>query len=75
MQIVNGQVLDQLTQHADKLIGASDVDDSLDDLAVINLLIIRIIVHMKQLIDHISKIRRQLLSHLGAGILGRHLFT
>ena len=43
MQIVNGQVLDQLTQHADKLIGASDVDDSLDDLAVINLLIIRII--------------------------------
>ncbi len=72
VQIVDGQILDQLAQGDDELVRHRVVDDGVDDLAVVNPLVVVVVIHMEQLVDHIGELPRHLLSHLGAGVLGGH---
>lgn len=51
MEIVNGQVLDQVAQRLDKLRAHFAVDDGADDLIVVYLLIFIAVIHMDQLVD------------------------
>ena len=75
MEIVDGQVLDQVAQRLDELRAHFAVDDGADDLIVVYLLVFIAVIHMDQLVDDISECRRHFLTHLGSGVFGRHLFT
>ncbi len=72
MEIIDGQVLDQVAQGDDELVPHLDIQDRVQDLAVIDLFIFIIIIHMEELIDRIGKFLGHLLSYLRAGIFGRY---
>ena len=70
MEIIDGQVLDQVAERLNKLRSHSDLDNGVDDLVVVNLFIFVIIVHMQKLVNNIGEVRRHLFTHLGPGIFG-----
>ena len=72
MEMVYDQTLDQTTQSNDKLRGAADSDDGMDDFIVVRFLVVDLFLLRDQFLDHIGEILRQSLTYLGTGIFGRH---
>ena len=68
VQIVNRQVLDQLTDCRNELVCNLRVNDRTNDFPIIYPFILIIIIHMKQFVDDVGELLRHLFSDFGAGV-------
>ena len=75
MKTVYGQILNQLAQGYNKLIGNLNINNGSDNLAVVDFLILVIIINVNQFVNNICKGRRHLFPHLGTAVFGGKLFA
>ena len=75
VQIVNGQVLNQVAQGNDELVRRIILNDGMYDFVIVQFLVIVVVVHVKQLVNDVGKFLRHLFADLGAGVLGGHLLA
>ena len=69
MEVIHHQPLDQGGNGRNKAFRPADPDDGHDDLVVVGFLVVDLRLLRDQLLNHIGKILRQSLAHLGACIL------
>ena len=67
---VDGQVLDQLAERNNELVRKINLDDTVYDLTVIELLVEVVHVKVKELVDGVGVVGRHLLADLGPCVLG-----
>ena len=75
MQAINRQILNQIAQCYNKSFCHLYINHGMNNFFIIDSLIIISIIHMKKLINHISKFLGHFLTHFGTGIFRRNLFT
>ena len=75
VQVVNGQVLNQMAQGNDELVRRVIFNDGVYDFIIVQFLVIVVVVHMKQFVNDVGKFLGHLLAHLGTSVLGGHLLA